>query len=496
MKEQAAMKKRHKWHQKRSLWVLFVLSIIYISTIFYHQQKPLPKGINYKGNIHHLTDSEIEFLYDLTYQKNGKEIHEQEIFEEVYQTIENAEEFLILDFFMMNETSAIGRDFPPISRTIRQKIMKQKEKYPDLEIIFITDPINTTYGSHKAQHIEPLSQIGAEVIYTDLNRLRDPNPLYSGFWRMFVKWFGQEGTGWITNPFGNKSPNVTARSYLKLLNIKANHRKVVISEDNGLILSGNPHDASGFHSNVGFKVKGAILKDLIESEQAVAAFSGGNTSLFPTEKELDTLLETTTSSKKDAIQAQIVTEKQTEKRVIQVIKDTTAEDEIWIGMFYLADRTIIDSLKDAADRGASIRIILDPNQNAFGNEKVGLPNIPVASELQNDHSENITIRWYNINKEQYHSKIFYVHGQDTSEIVIGSSNFTARNLNNYNLESNLSISSANHQKVVQEVDQYFRIIWNNEDAVYTLAYKEYADSINIVRKIGYTLQKFTMFTTY
>ncbi len=93
-------------------------------------------------------------------------------------------------------------------------------------------------------------------------------------------------------------------------------------------------------------------------------------------------------------------------------------------------------------------------------------------------------------------RFFYVHGQDTSEIVIGSSNFTARNLNNYNLESNLSISSANHQKVVQEVDQYFRRIWNNEDAVYTLAYKEYADSINIVRKIGYTLQKFTMFTTY
>lgn len=47
-----------------------------------------------------------------------------------------------------------------------------------------------------AQHIKPLKDAGIEVVYTDLERLRDPNPLYSGIWRMVFQWFGQEGNGW------------------------------------------------------------------------------------------------------------------------------------------------------------------------------------------------------------------------------------------------------------------------------------------------------------
>lgn len=51
-------------------------------------------------------------------------------------------------------------------------------------------------------------------------------------------------------------------------------------------------------------------------------------------------------------------------------------------MFYLADRKVIDSLVAASNRGAEIKMILDPNQNAFGQEKIGLPNRPVEEELQ------------------------------------------------------------------------------------------------------------------
>lgn len=67
---------------------------------------------------------------------------------------------------------------------------------------------------------------------------------------------------------------MTARSYLKLLNVKANHRKVVASEKSALISSGNVHDASAYHSNMALEVSGPIIAEIIESEQAVLRLSG------------------------------------------------------------------------------------------------------------------------------------------------------------------------------------------------------------------------------
>lgn len=42
-----------------------------------------------------------------------------------------------------------------------------------------------------------------------------------------------------------------------------------------------------------------------------------------------------------------------------------------------------------------VRIILDPNQNAFGQQKMGLPNIPVAKELNEMGNKSSQIKWNN-----------------------------------------------------------------------------------------------------
>ena len=106
------MKKNRMSPHKKLWWLLGVLVITYIMILIYHQQKPLPEGISYAGNTHLLAEDEIQFLYDLTYQKNGEEIYEQHIFDEVFKTIEQAEEFLIVDMFMVNEFSDESRNFP------------------------------------------------------------------------------------------------------------------------------------------------------------------------------------------------------------------------------------------------------------------------------------------------------------------------------------------------------------------------------------------------
>ncbi|RBW69162.1 phospholipase D family protein [Bacillus taeanensis] len=491
------MKIQKPIHKKKGRILLVLIVLIVTTTMIYHRIKPLPPNTSFAGKVYNVPDEEVEFLYDLTYKQNGKETYEQSIFKEVYQTIEKADSFLILDLFLVNSYSNGERNYPPISSKLRKTIEKKMKEDPNLKVVFITDEINTTYHSHTAEQIEPLKKLGAEVIFTDLNRLRDPNILYSGIWRTTLSWFGQEGTGWLPNPLAANAPSVTMRSYFKLLNIKANHRKVVITEDAGLILSANPHDASGFHSNIAFKIKGDILLDMIKAERAAAAFSGGNLKKFPTEKQLENIESTGSQIESDSfIKAQILTESKIQDSVVEAVDHAVKGDVIWVGMFYLADRDIIDALEDAAERGIEVRIILDPNQNAFGSEKMGLPNIPIAAELYKTRKKHLTIRWYNTNKEQYHTKLIYIKGEKDSTIIGGSANYTSRNLDDYNLEANIKLQAHSTSKLVQDVDSYFERIWNNKDASYTLEYEAYENSLPVFKYIMYILQKIFQFTTY
>ncbi|RBP04898.1 phospholipase D family protein [Rossellomorea aquimaris] len=489
------MKTKKKWYKKKSWWIGGVIILILTVVMFYHRVKPLPPGVSYAGNTYTIPEKDVEFLYDLTYQKDGKELYDHSIFDEVYQTIEEAEDFLILDLFLVNGYTKGDRDYPRISEKLSKTIQKQMKKKPDLKVVFISDVVNTTYGSHTAKQLEPLEDLGAEVIYTDLNRLRDPNLLYSGVWRTALGWFGQDGYGWLPNPMAPSAPKVTMRSYLKLLNIKANHRKVVITEDAGLILSANPHDASGFHSNIGFKVKGEILKEMVKAEKAVAAFSGGNVEAFPTGEDLNQSIKKL-SPAEASVKAQILTEKKVQTSVVNAMNKAKKGDEVWIGMFYLADRDIIDAIGDAADREVEVRLVLDPNQNAFGQEKIGLPNLPIASELHNLDNDHITIRWYNTNKEQYHTKFIYIKGKKESTVIGGSSNYTSRNLDDYNLEENIKIVAPTDSKTMSDIDQYFNRIWNNEGGTYTVKYEKYQDKLPAFKYVMYILQKIFQVTTY
>ncbi|MGR3766239.1 phospholipase D family protein [Rossellomorea sp. NS-SX7] len=490
------MKKKQKWYKKKKWWIGGAVVLILAAIMLYHRVKPLPPGISYEGDVQTLTQKDVEFLYDLTYEKNGKEVYDHSIFDEVYKTIEEADDFLVLDLFLVNGYTDGKRPYPKLSETLSNKIQEQMKKKPDLKVVFITDHVNTTYRSHTADQIAPLEELGAEVIYTDLNRLRDPNIIYSAVWRAALGWFGQEGNGWLPNPMAGSAPDVTVRSYLKLLNIKANHRKTVITEDAGLVLSANPHDASGFHSNIAFKVKGEIQKDMVKAERAVAAYSGGDINAFPTDEALDKLIKPAASGEGPSVKAQILTESKVQDHVVKAMDEAEKGDEIWIGMFYLADRDIIDAIEDAAERKVDVRLVLDPNQNAFGQEKIGLPNLPIASELHNLNKEHITIRWYDTNKEQYHSKFIYVKGKTESTVIGGSTNYTSRNLDDYNIEESIKLVSATDSEFIQSVDQYFKRIWENEDGIYTVEYEKYQDKLPAFKYIMYVLQKIFQVTTY
>src|SRR5690606_40100432 len=62
---------------------------------------------------------------------------------------------------------------------------------------------------------------------------------------------------------------------------------------------------------------------------------------------------------------------------------------------------LVEALIRARDRGARVRVLLDANKDAFGREKDGVPNRPVAAEL---HRAGIPVRFASTHGEQFHSK--------------------------------------------------------------------------------------------
>lgn len=463
-----------------ALLLLTIVAVIIVNT-----HKTLPEGISYEGPPHQVES--IEFLSDLTYQKNGALVTEHTIFDHILQAIDEAESFIVIDMFLFNGYIDPGQSFPSLSATLTDKLIAKKQERPELEIVFITDEINTTYGSHPSPELQRMQESGIATVITDTDRLRDSTPIYSGIWRTFFRWFGDEGTGWLTNPLAETAPDISVRSYLKLFNVKANHRKVIVTDQTAIVSSANIHDASALHSNVAFAVNGGIINNVLASEQAVANLSGGQE--LPSNPERE-------KAKNGDLTVRLLTEGQVYKHVLESLAQAGAGDTVWMGMFYLADPKVVDGLLDASSRGANVRLILDPNENAFGSEKIGIPNRPVAAQLQEQSEGRIQIRWYNTAEEQYHAKMTVIAGPSQTVIHSGSANLTKRNLDDLNLESNLMIEAPADSELSIEVLQYFDRLWTNKDAEFTLDFEAFKDKTIPIKKWLYHLQETLGFTTY
>lgn len=483
------MKRRvSNWSKRKRMimGIIGVLAMLYIGVIVWHTFKPLPDGLEYEGDLHQVEN--VEMLYDLSFAQDqeGTDLqHELRIFDEIYAMIEDAEEFIVIDFFLFDNYSDEERDFPAVAETLTDKLLVKKEENPDFPIYFITDPLNFGYGSYESQLLGTMRDEGIEVVVTDLDQLRDSTPLYSGLYRVIFQWFDTGGEGWLPNGMSSDAPDLTIASYLKMMNIKANHRKAVITEKEAIISSANPHNASGLHGNMAFKVSGPVINDILEAEEAVSVFSGG-----------PELPRTDVEEQQGDYGVQYVTERKVLDTLLADIEKTVEGDSIHLAMFYIADGDIIEGITDAANRGVNVQMVLDPNENAFGNEKTGLPNRPVVHEMLENTDDKIEVRWYNTAVGQFHTKSIMISTAEESYISGGATNYTERAFKNYNLENNIRIVAPNDSELVGEMEDYFERLWNNEDALYTLDVEEYQDTFSFLQRGIYGFQKIFKLTTY
>ena len=471
------------------------LSIVGIT----HSHKTLPEDISYKSPLYSIPEKDIDFLYDLTYEDStGQNINHQEIFTQAFSIINNANDFIILDMFLYNDYANSGTEiYRQIADELTEKLLKKQIENPGIDITIITDPINSCYGGCQSDQLEKLELAGISVITSDLRKLRDSNPLYSSFWRTFIQWFGNNDRGGIfRHPFSNSESKVTLRSYLNLVNFKANHRKLIVADNKDsfslLVMSANPHDGSSAHSNVAFCINGDLGIDAYRSEAAVTEFS--DISINREVSQKDPKL---TEDKSANISVQLLTEHSIKEELINQLSSLAKDDEVDIAMFYLSDRDIIKCLLKAMNRGTKLRLILDPNKDAFGYEKNGIPNRQVAHELSGVLSEGSQIRWYDTSGEQFHTKMIIINRMTgISNIFLGSANLTRRNLDDFNLETDVRIQALSDSDIITEINDYFHTIWSNEDNMqYTVDYEIYSDSSRWKTFI-YRFQEFTGLCTY
>ena len=470
--------KKLNWSGRRYMAVIFSILVIgYIASAIYHTVKPLPQGLDFTGQLRH---ANVKFIADQTYlDAQGQQHVDQHIFKEVFQLIEDARTTIVLDMFLFNQE--VGKSKVkqiPLMQQLTDALIKKRTQNPNIQIVMITDPINSVYGGIAPKHYEQLRQAGVEVIETDLRPMRAPNPLWSGFWYLCCQNLGNNSeAGWLSNPFGDGK--ITLRSYLALFNFKANHRKTVVVDTaqgwKSLVTSANPHDGSSHHSNVALVVDGSIAMDVLQTEQAVAQMSqGASPVVIMGQMDEDQSLP----------QVQVLTEKAIFDAVLAMINGAKKHDHLDMAMFYLSERNIVEALKQAQQRGVIVRLIIDPNKDAFGRQKNGIPNRQVASEL---NALGLPIRWCDTHGEQCHSKMLLKYNAQQAELILGSANLTARNLKNYNLETNMRVIGTVQAQVFKDAAQYFDSTWANaNDRQMTVEYSKYADE----SKVKYWIYRF------
>ncbi len=480
-------------HRRRT--ILSALLLLLIAIGLWQTNKPLPPGTTVDSGDIAIAEQDLAFLHDLTFRDSaGTTVHEQQVFDAVFRIVDQAGTTLVLDFFLFNDQAGnAGNSYRRLSRELADHLLAARRARPGLRILVLTDPINDVYGGAPSPLLNELSEGGIEVVRTNLVRLRDSNPGYSAPWRLFVQWWGNSpAISWLPNPFAEGPSKISLRSWLSLLNFKANHRKLIVADRadgtwTGLVASANPHDASSRHSNVAMQFSGPLASWLLASELDIARFSGwsGEIPAIPHSPMNDA-----------ASRIAFVTEESIRTRLLAAINESSREDGIAIAMFYLSDRRIVTALIKAAQRGARVRLILDPNKDAFGIEKDGVPNRPVARELIEASSGAISVRWYQTHGEQFHTKLVLVASKDRVIASLGSANLTRRNLSNYNLEANVQLDLPRTSAVAEELLTYFERLWSNPDGnQFTVAYAEYRDDSRL-RYWRYRVMEATGLSTF
>ncbi|MFA4945365.1 MAG: phospholipase D-like domain-containing protein [Lentisphaeria bacterium] len=453
-----------------------------------------------------LAAGEARFLFDLTgTAPDGRRVFHQETFDALLELIARATdgELLLLDQFLVNHfrgrTGTGGSPHRDLTGELVQALLAARRHHPGLAILFITDPLNANYADQCPPDLQPLAEAGIPVLLTPHELLADSNHLYSPFHRLLA-WPASRLPGsdrpLLANPFDPDQPRLGLRAFARLLNFKANHRKVAVrlapdGSGEALVSSANPHTASSAHGNCALHLTaGPVAAAILRSELQLAHtillhrphLAFGTPAKLALQRDLAARLAAlpattpTAAAEPGRPTAQFATEAAFATQLEAELARAGAGDQIAILQFYLADPRLLRALKDACARGATVRLLLDLNRDAFGRAKNGIPNRATAHSLHawaTRTGHDLQIRWFRTAGEQAHAKAMLIRRPATGHSVLaaGSANWTVRNLRGSNLEAGLILRDV--PAAAERYTTAFTQLWENPEATaYSVAYSE------------------------
>lgn len=456
----------------------------------------------------------------------GEEGHRElsvQIEPKILAMIDGAETTLILSFFLFDSFYGESSGARDIVGEMVAHVIERKRVRPDLAVALILDPCNRAYSDRVSPAEAALRAHGVDVFYSDLI-----SGLKRGAFLGVREGLGHVGRaldvvtfkvlGKVVSRVGAVIPVPVGRFDGRMYNLemaynaalmKANHRKLVVADSADgtwemLVSSANPHNASGYHVNNAVSVRGApalygyqtLREDMRRSVKLGSRYvhwhDGKSRAYrrnyfkvaFP-ERAVDG--ERAGGADAGGAQVTVLTERAIESAALELMASVSGADVVDIQMFYLSRKPVVEAIIEASTRvDRPIRLLLDANKDSFNRQKDGTPNRQVARHMLREaalRGGKLEVRWYATHGEQNHVKSASVRNVVTGRMVLlmGSCNWTGRNMAGVNMEANLLVEGC--PQVVNGFCGNFDVAWRNGgDGLQSLPYEAFAPETASNRK--------------
>jgi hypothetical protein len=448
-------------------WSCAAIAAVWAVAAFHYATRDLPVGMHVDSPAQSIAARDVTFLDDITgADAYGHGFSSRTLFDAMLHSIANARSLIVLDCHLCND---LHRNIPdalvnptPMAAQLIDALLARKAAVPQLQVLVIADPVNGLYGVAPAPELAALQAVGIPVVTVDLSALRDRNVLYSSPWRLTLKWWGPaaSGGGWLPNPYSDDGPQLTARAWAQLANLKSSNRRVLLADDGrgGLVAqagTSEPAMASSNDTVTGLQVSGPAALPLLHSELELARSFGWSGSMVLPNAAPE---RSDPQRRTDTLEIQWLGEGAIRNALLEHIAATSVGDNIDIASSSLSERAIIGALLAASRRGVTVRLILDPHKSS---SLWGSANQSVGSELIAASDGRIHVAWYRTHSEQFHAALVLIHGSGPVWMLTGSASLTRRDLGDYDLVLDAAVSGSATAAPMMSAQTFFDTLWND-----------------------------------
>ena len=455
-----------------ALVLAWVIGAVWIS------HKRVPPGVNIAGPWQALPAQSLHFMHDLTAaDANGAALVERQIDDELLRMISQARELVLVDTGLFGDLPAAGpgssrlRAAPAIATELAEALVRAKRQQPALSVLVLTDPASESIGGAQ-ELLQRVRAAGMTVLAVDITRLRAPDPTFAAFWGLCCTWWTRTfNAGHWPNPIGVGPVEVPLGVWGALQGYQRSHRQLLIADDGAgglaaLVFSRPLHAEAGIHSATALELSGMALEPLLESEFAVAQFSGWSDDGAMQERsqrllgQLRAVLPTAAATAR----ARVLTEAAIAQALVARINATSKGDRIEIAALYLSQRELVRALLGASRRGVDVRLLLDPGKDGFGYERSGIPNRQVASELIAASDGALGVRWYRTHGERFSPGFVLIQSAQNCWLLLGTAELTRYDLDDFNLAAAVLAELPVNAAAATDARAWFDRLWYNRAA--------------------------------